>query len=106
MKNNKNPHAPAYTFNIGAQYRDPGGFYARADLIGYGKMCFDKANQYERDAYEIVNAKIGYEMEQFDCYLYGSNLFDKKYDSHGFFDGFYTIYSEPREVGVKIAYRF
>jgi len=105
-KGNKNPYAPDYTFNIGAQYRHESGFYARADLIGYGEMYFDKANEYSRDAYEIVNAKIGYETEHFDVYLYGKNLFDKEYDSDGYYGGFYTIHSDPGEVGLQVVYRF
>ena len=105
-KDNKNPYAPEYTFNLGAQYRHDSGFYARCDLIGYGKMYFDKANDYSRDAYEIVNAKIGYEAEDFDIYLYGKNLFDKKYDSDEYFGGFYTVYSDPGEVGLQVVYRF
>ena len=103
---NENPWSPEYTFNIGAQYRHYSGFYVRADLIGYGKMYFDKANDYSRDAYEIVNAKIGYEAEDFDIYLYGKNLFDEEYDSDGYFGGFYTIYSDPGEVGLQLVYRF
>ena len=103
---NKNPFAPEYTFNIGAQYRHPSGFFARADLIGYGEMYLDKANKYSRDAYEIVNAKIGYETEHFDVYLYGKNLFDKEYDSDGYFGGFYTVYSDPGEIGLQAVYRF
>jgi iron complex outermembrane receptor protein len=105
-KGNKNPWAPDYTFNIGAQYRHWCGFYVRGDLIGYGKMYFDKANDYSRDAYEIVNAKIGYETEHFDIYLYGKNLFDKEYDSDEYFGGMYTIYSDPGEVGLQAVYRF
>ncbi|BBO85431.1 TonB-dependent receptor [Desulfosarcina ovata subsp. sediminis] len=50
--------APKYTFNLGAQYRYPLGFFARVDLIGYGKMYLDRANTYSRDAFEIINAKI------------------------------------------------
>ena len=105
-KGNENPWAPEYTFNLGAQYRHRSGFYARADLIGYGKMYFDRANEYSRDAYEIVNAKIGYETEHFDIYLYGKNIFDKEYDSDEYFGGFYTVYSDPGEVGLQLVYRF
>ena len=64
---NKNPYAPKYTFNVGAQYRFQNGLYARADLIGYGEMYLDRDNQYKRDAYEIVNARIGYETEHVDA---------------------------------------
>ncbi|PIE64858.1 MAG: TonB-dependent receptor, partial [Desulfobacterales bacterium] len=103
---NKNPYAPEYTFNIGSQYRHASGFYARADFIGYGKMFFDNANQHVRDAYQIVNAKIGYEGEHFDVYLYGKNIFDEEYDSVGYFNGFYTLYSDPGEFGLQVTYRF
>ena len=103
---NKTTYAPEYTFNIGAQYRWENGFYARADLIGYGEMYFDKANQYKRDPYQIVNAKIGYEAEHYDIYLYGKNIFDEKYDSYGYYSGYYTLYSDPGEVGLQVTYRF
>jgi iron complex outermembrane receptor protein len=103
---NRNPYTPDYTYNIGAQYRSPSGFYLRADLIGYGKMYFDRANEYSRDAYQLVNAKIGYETEHFDVYLYGKNVFDEEYNSYGYYGGFYTIYSDPGEVGLQLTYRF
>jgi iron complex outermembrane receptor protein len=103
---NKNPFAPDYTFNIGAQYRHTNGFYCRADLIGYGEMFLDKANQYSRDAYQIVNAKIGYEMQKFDIYLYGKNIFDEEYNYTGYYNGTYTLCSSPGEVGLQIVVRF
>jgi iron complex outermembrane receptor protein len=105
-QDNHAPYAPDYTFNLGAQYRHRLGFFARVDLIGYGKMYFDKANTYSRDAFELVNAKIGYETEDFDIYLYGKNVFDTEYDSIGYYSGYYNIYSEPAEFGLKVVYRF
>ena len=104
-KGNKKPFAPEYTFNFGAQYRCTTGFYCRADVTGCGKMYTDKANTYKRDAYELVNAKIGYETERFDIYLYGKNIFDKEYDSI-YSDGYYINYSKPAEAGVTLTYRF
>ena len=103
---NKNPYAPEYTFSIGAQYRFHNGLYARADLIGYGEMYFDKANEYKRDAYQIVNAKIGYEAAHFDVYLYGKNIFDEQYDSFGFWSGYYAVYSDPGVAGLQVTCRF
>ncbi len=105
-RGNKNPWSPDYTFSAGGQYRHPSGFYARADIIGYGKVYFDQANKYSREPYEVVNAKIGYEGEHFDTYLYAKNLFDEDYSAEGAFGGFYTIYTDPGEVGVQLTYRF
>jgi iron complex outermembrane receptor protein len=103
---NKAPYAPDYTFNLGAQYRHRSGFYARADMAGYGEMYFDKDNMFSRDPYEIINARIGYEAGKFDIYLYAENLFDEEYDSEGYYGGYYVVYSEPREVGLQLVCRF
>jgi iron complex outermembrane receptor protein len=105
-RGNKNLFAPEYTFSLGTQYRHGTGFYARADLIGYGEMFFDKANEFARDAYEIVNAKIGYESDRFDIYLYGKNIFNEVYDSDGYYGGNYVIYSPSGEVGLQVVGRF
>jgi len=105
-KDKTNPFAPKYNFNIGAQYRTNKGYFARFDINGYGKMYFDKENKYKKDAYRLVNTKIGYEADNYDIYLYAKNLFDKNHDSKGYYSGNYTYYNEPREVGVQLAYRF
>jgi len=103
---NNTIYAPKYNYNLGVQYRDNQGYFARADLNGYGKTYFNKENTLSRDAYNLVNAKIGYETENFDIYLYGKNIFDKKYDSIGMYGSTSVVYSEPREVGIQVAYRF
>lgn len=103
---NKTIYAPKYNYNIGIQYRNNQGYFARADLNGYGKTYFNKENTHSRDAYSLVNAKIGYEVENFDIYLYGKNIFDKKYDAVGMYGSTSVVYSEPREIGIQLAYRF
>ncbi len=102
---NKNPFAPEYTFNVGIQYRNSKGYFARADVIGYGKTYYDKANEYSRDPYQVVNVKIGYETDRFDIYLYGKNIFDKEYDVP-YTSGMYMLQSEPGEIGLQFVSRF
>ncbi|WP_020588904.1 TonB-dependent receptor [Desulfobacter curvatus] len=103
---NKNIFAPEYNYSIGIQYRDTNGYFARVDVNGYGETYFDKENENSRDAYHLVNAKIGYETEHYDIYLYGKNIFDKEYNSVSMFGGGGIIYSPPREIGVQLTYRF
>ena len=103
-KGNKLPYAPKYTFNTGMQYRAENGLFLQADLVGYGKTYFDKTNEGHRDAYVLVNAKIGYETEHFDVYLYGKNIFDTKHDIKNW-NGM-DIYAEPGEMGVQLVARF
>ena len=103
---NKNLYAPQYNYNIGVQYRDEQGFFARVDLNGYGKTYWDVANKYSRDPYHLVNVKIGYEQERYDIYLYGKNIFDEEYHSINMTNGNEVIYSQPGEFGVQLTYRF
>lgn len=103
---NKSPYAPEFTFNVGAQYRAQNGFYCRTDVVGYGRMYLDKANKFSRDPYALVNAKVGYETENLDIYLFTKNLFDTNYDAEGYYGGLFTLYSVPREIGLTLAYRF
>jgi len=103
---NKTVNSPEYNYNIGAQYRHSKGYFARVDVNGFGKTYFNQKNSQSRDAYNLVNAKLGYEAENYDIYLYGSNIFDKDYDSIGIFGPTTVVYSPPREVGVQVSYRF
>lgn len=105
-KGNKGPWSPEYTFNLSGQYRHPDGWFARIDLVGCGKTYFDKDNTYSRDPYELVNAKVGYEWDHFDIYLYGKNIFDTRYDAVNVWGGSATLYSEPGEAGLQMTYRF
>jgi len=103
---NRATFAPKYDFNLGVTYRAEQGYYASADISGYGDMYGDFANELKIDAYELVNTKLGYEQENYDIYLYANNLFDKKYDAVGLYGIGTVVYSEPREIGVQLAYRF
>ncbi len=103
---NKTPNAPDYTFSIGGQYRTGNGFYAGVDMVGYGRMYLESANMYSRDAYQLINARLGYETDKWDIYLYGKNIFDEDYTITGLGNGFFKIYSNPGEIGLKFTYRF
>ncbi len=103
---NNNTYAPAYNYNIGVQYRSEQGYFARVDVNGYGRTYFNATNTSSRDPYRLVNMKIGYEADNYDIYLYGKNIFDKEYDSIDMMNANGVIYSESREIGVQLAYRF
>lgn len=101
---NYNPYAPKYSYNLAIQYRAK-GYYARADLNGVGDMYLNRSNSLKQDAYKLVNLKVGYEAKDYDIYLYGKNIFNKEHDTEGLYD-YYTVVSEPREIGIHLAYRF
>jgi len=99
---------PDYTFNLAVQYRHYSGFYSRIGMQGYGENYFDDVNTVSQDAYEIYNAKIGYEGSIGDIYLYGTNLFDKEYFSFGRTNsmGLMANVGEPQTFGIMASVRF
>jgi len=102
---NYNPYAPKYNYALGFKYRDEKGIFAKFDISGQSNYYTNKANTIENNGFTLLNAKIGYEMEHYEIYLYCNNITDKEYDSEGYFD-YYTMVSPPRETGISIAYRF
>ncbi len=73
------------------------------NVTGYGKSYLDNANEYEMDAYELVNAKIGYEWEHVDFYIYGKNILDEEYYHENVS---MVSFSDSREIGARLTYRF
>ena len=81
---NSLPYVPEFTYNVAAQYRAPFGLFARLELQGVGKTFFEEANVVEQDPYAVVNARLGYEFDQYGVYLFANNLFDTRYIAQGF----------------------
>ena len=110
-KGNKIPLAPEYDASLVAQYRFPWGLYARAEYHRLGDTYYDQANKFKQEAYNLANAKIGYEREHFDIYLYMNNIFDKEYYTYlmrDFLDPTKEIGSigDPQIFGVQATFRF
>lgn len=70
---------PEYTFALGASYRHASGFMIWAEWQGRGDMFYLEDNIKEQGSYELLNAKIGYESERFDVFLFGQNLLNRTY---------------------------
>jgi iron complex outermembrane recepter protein len=99
---------PAHTIRAGAAYMHPGGFYGRIDAYNQGKQYFyDNENMAfpEQDMYTLVEARIGYRVDNWDFRIYGRNLTDEDY-----FTGFSSMrvlsFGEPRTFGVGMTYYF
>ena len=98
------PNAPKQTASVGLSYDD-------GKLFGSGSMAHTaKSYIYLGDdthftkARSILNAKVGYRLDNIDITLYGKNLTDAKfpYQSNFGIIGF----SPRREFGVTVSYLF
>lgn len=100
---NQVPFASKYTYALGVTYRHGSGFFITANAKSLSKFYSDKANLDKTDGYTLFDAKIGYESENFDIYLYGTNLTD---EDGGYNDAPLRLLSSPREIGLSFTYRF
>ncbi len=108
-------HAPRYTVAVGAAYRHTSGLFVRLDASARDDFYFDVSHNQKSSAYELLNARIGYEGESWSLQLWGRNLFDRRYAVRGFYfgneppdfpDTLYTRPGDPRHVGITISKRF
>ncbi|MCP4303125.1 MAG: TonB-dependent receptor [Gammaproteobacteria bacterium] len=108
-------HAPRYTLSAGASYRNSSGFFARLDATARDEFYFDVSHDQKSNAYELLNARVGYESDGWLLSLWARNLLDKRYAVRGFYfgneppdfpDTLYTRLGDPRHVGITIEKRF
>ncbi len=108
-------HAPGYTFAAGTSYRHAGGFFARVDVSARDSFYFDVGHDQKSKAYELVNARVGFDAGSWSTQLWVRNLFDRSYAVRGFFFGneppdfpntLYTRLGDPRQVGVTFEKKF
>ncbi|NEP58611.1 MAG: TonB-dependent receptor [Symploca sp. SIO2G7] len=109
LEGNALPFAPEFTYNLGLQYRSPSGIFGRIELAGLGTTFYEETNTLRQDPYAIVNARLGYEFDQYGVYLFANNLFDTEYTTFQFSSfGGTTIglYGVPATFGIQFRARF
>ena len=108
-------HAPEYTLAFGGRYRHSSGVFARIDVSARDDFYFDVSHDQQSEAYELVNARVGFEADTWTAQLWVRNLFDEDYAVRGFYfgneppdfpDTLYTRFGDPRQVGVTFEKRF
>jgi iron complex outermembrane receptor protein len=108
---NKAIDTPRYTARLGATYRLDNGLFFGASYNHYGKVYFDPANEGSQGEYQIVDARIGYEHDDFEVYLYARNIFDETYFTRSVHSGvggsqWYGRQGEPQTFGISLSYKF
>ena len=105
---NRLPFSPEFTYNLAAQYRSPGGIFSRVELQGFGTYFFDEANQFSQAPFALVNARLGYEGDNYGVYLFANNLFDTEYLTTQFAGLGNTLssYGDRRTIGLQVRARF
>ena len=69
-------------------------------------MYWDDENDYSRNDLVTVDARIGWESESFDAYLYGRNVFGERYLVNYMPLTNVGMVAEPQVFGVEFVYKF
>lgn len=109
-------HAPKYTYSLGATYRGDNGFVANVNWSGKDEFYFSDSHDQKSSNANLLNAKLGYEVDDWSISLWARNLTDEKIVTRGFYFGNepdldwvakkYQRYGAPRQVGVTFDYNF
>lgn len=102
------PGAPNFSWTAGALYHWLAGFYIGIDVVGVGSYYSTAENDRRIDGHTLVNARMGYEGEQFEIMLWAHNLFDEDYEERSmrWMDGTLVQQGEPMSLGVLLTYKF
>jgi iron complex outermembrane receptor protein len=108
-------HAPGSSIAFGGRYSHSSGLFARLDITLRDEFFYDVSHNEKSQAYELTNARIGYEAGNWSLQLWARNLFDEDYAVRGFFFGneppdfppaLYTRFGDPRQLGISFELDF
>ncbi|HXC10516.1 MAG TPA: TonB-dependent receptor plug domain-containing protein [Steroidobacteraceae bacterium] len=108
------PFAPSYKLSAAVEYRHPSGWFARLDASAIGSFYYYTSDAQASRAYNLENARVGYEHGSWSGSLWVRNLFGASYAQQGFYFGLippnypnqsFLQLGDPRQVGITIDYR-
>lgn len=107
---NEFPEAPAYTIAVGGLYKHETGWFAGANLRytdGYYSGG-DLGNTSLRfvDGYTLIDARVGWEWENYTLTLFAKNMFDEKYLTSVGIGGTQATVGDEQLFGVTLLGKF
>ena len=108
------PFAPSYKLATAVEYHHPTGFFARLDASALGSFYYYTSDAQASKAYNLENARVGFEHGSWTTSLWVRNLFDARYAQNGFYFGLippnypnqaFLQLGDPRQVGITVNYQ-
>ncbi|MEM1277768.1 MAG: TonB-dependent receptor [Pseudomonadota bacterium] len=105
---NEFPFASKFTLAFGGEYVFENGIFMAADANWQDSAFTDLANTSAEaiDSRFLVNARVGYETENWGLFAYATNLFDDDYLTRVFAGGVRGTAGNPRQFGLIGEIRF
>jgi outer membrane receptor protein involved in Fe transport len=109
-------HAPRYQYSAGVKFDVSENLNVQVDIEAKDEFYFSSSHNAKSESYELLNARIGYELDAWSLALWGRNLTDEEIQTRGFRfgndprDGYtpntYVQLGEPRIIGLTGRYKF
>jgi iron complex outermembrane receptor protein len=116
MDGREQAQAPRYTYSLGARFDATDKLYIHMSLDGKDDYYFSDSHFSRADSSTLVNAKIAYQLAEWELSAYVRNMFNQDTQVRGFEFGndprdyyeshTYVQYGEPRVAGVSVSYQF
>lgn len=109
-------HAPEYQFALGVDFDHGRGWFSGLDIEGKDGFYFSDSHNASANAYTLLNARVGYQQDNWRVTVWGKNLTDQTYAVRGFEFGNdprngyateqYVQLGAPRMLGVSTRFMF
>ena len=106
-------HAPGHQASLSLEYRQPAGWFARADLQQVAAFLFSDSHEQRSRPYTLLNLRAGFDAGRWRIDAWVRNALDAQYALRGFFfgneppdfaDKLYVQWAEPRAAGVAVVW--
>ncbi len=101
---------PTYTYRARLAYNPNTGFFANGEISGSDSYYESNSHDEKRSAFTVVNAALGYRIDNWTLTFWGRNLFDTKYEKRVFFfdngagETRYENPADPQQFGATLNY--
>ncbi|MGK0498416.1 MAG: outer membrane receptor protein involved in Fe transport [Oceanicoccus sp.] len=113
-------HAPSYQFFVGTEIALMSRLTLRLEAEGKDAFYFSNSHDEKSNSYELFNARLTYQADNWNVALWAKNLTDKDYYTRGFYfsnqfgnnpaNGYapesYYQFAAPRVAGISASYTF
>lgn len=84
LSGNRVPFVPEFTASLGFRYDVGNGFFVSSAFRAIGSVNFEETGNaaFRQESYQILDAQIGYEAENWSASVFGHNLLDEDYYSY------------------------
>ncbi len=103
-------HAPRQQSSLSIEYREPVGWFARADLQRVAAFYFSDSHDQRSQPYSLLNLRAGFDAGRWRIDGWVRNALDEDYAMRGFFfgneppdfaDKLYVQLADPRAAGIS-----